>query len=352
MSTLTASLPLGFELDDSRLAHEPPEARGLARDHVRLMVSDGSRAPMHRRFDALADSLQAGDLLVVNISATVAAALDGWWDGHPVVVHLSTELPGGAWLVEVRQPHDGSTAPLQVTQPGVVHLLGGGEVRLLTPFADSQRLWLAALSFAPEVQPYLAQHGRPIRYRYVPVDWPLSAYQSVFSRLPGSAEMPSASRPFTTEVVADLVRHGITVAPLVLHTGVSSLEGHEAPYPERYDVSRPTAALVNSTHAEGGRVIAVGTTVVRALETVADDHGVAHPGRGWTDVVVSPERPARAVDGLITGWHEPEASHLLMLEAIAGREAVSVAYRAAFAGGYLWHEFGDSHLLIADRPRR
>jgi S-adenosylmethionine:tRNA ribosyltransferase-isomerase len=343
---------LGFSLDDSRLAHEPPEARGLARDEVRLMVSDGSRAPEHRQFNTLAHALDPGDLLVVNTSATVAAAVDGILDGAPVVVHLSTELPGGVWLVEVRHPANGTTSPQRVQQPGEVHLLGGGAVTLLAPYAGSQRLWLASLTFAHDVNGYLAVHGRPIRYGYVAVDWPLSAYQSVFSRQPGSAEMPSASRPFTPNVVAHLVRHGVTIAPLTLHTGVSSLEGHEAPYPERYDVPRATAVLINGTRHEGRRVIAVGTTVVRAVETVTDERGVAHPGHGWTDVVVSPERPPRAVDGLITGWHEPEASHLLMLEAVAGADAVVTAYRAAYEQGYLWHEFGDSHLLIGDRSRR
>ncbi|MCU1346537.1 MAG: Queuosine biosynthesis protein [Acidimicrobiia bacterium] len=349
---LMPSLRLGFELAEFQLAHEPPEARGLARDGVRLMVSHGDRAPQHRRFTDLAEALDPGDLLVVNTSATVAAAVDGLLGGEPVVVHLSTELPGGVWLVEVRQPVGGSTSPRFIERPTTVHLLGGGSVRLLTRFTDSQRLWLAELSFGADVLTYLEEHGRPIRYGYVPVDWPLSAYQSVFSRLPGSAEMPSASRPFTTEVVADLVRHGVTIAPLVLHTGVSSLEGHEAPYPERYEVPRATAALVNSTHAEGGRVVAVGTTVVRALATVTDERTTVHPGRGWTDVVVSPEQPPRAVDGLITGWHEPEASHLLMLEAVAGPDAVMTAYHAAFDGGYLWHEFGDSHLLLAERGQR
>jgi S-adenosylmethionine:tRNA ribosyltransferase-isomerase len=162
--------------------------------------------------------------------------------------------------------------------------------------------------------------------------------------------MPSAGRPFTPEVVADLVRHGIGTAPITLHTGVSSLEGHEAPYPERYRVPRATAALVNAMREGGGRVVAVGTTVVRALATVTDDRGLVHPGAGWTEVVVTPDGPRPPVDGLLTGWHEPEASHLLMLEAVAGRGPVVRAYEAANRLGYLWHEFGDSHLLLAPRP--
>jgi S-adenosylmethionine:tRNA ribosyltransferase-isomerase len=365
MSTATTSsttrpepVPLGFRLDDRHVAHEPPEARGLRRDEVRLLVSEGAADPVHTRFTALPDHLREGDLLVVNTSATVPAALDGLLDTEPVVVHVSTELPAGVWLVEVRRPTEHVTEPLVVARPTTVHLLGGGAVSLLRPFPGSRRLWLAAfeldgpLDVRPDVPAFLARHGHPIRYRYVPREWPVDAYQTVFAREPGSAEMPSAGRPFTAEVVADLVRHGVGTAPVLLHTGVSSLEGHEAPYPERYRVPRMTAALVNATHDAGGRVVAVGTTVVRALETVTDERGVSHPGSGWTETVVTPERPVRAVDGLVTGWHEPEASHLLMLEAIAGRDALVRAYRAALDEGYLWHEFGDSHLILAERDGR
>jgi S-adenosylmethionine:tRNA ribosyltransferase-isomerase len=123
---------------------------------------------------------------------------------------------------------------------------------------------------------------------------------------------------------------------------VSSQERGERPYPERYRVPRATAERVNAAR----RVIAVGTTVVRALETVADEDGTVHAGEGWTSLVVTPERGVRAVDGLITGWHEPDASHLLMLEAIAGRELLGRSYAAAVSHGYRWHEFGDSHLIL------
>jgi S-adenosylmethionine:tRNA ribosyltransferase-isomerase len=180
----------------------------------------------------------------------------------------------------------------------------------------------------------------------VPVDWPLSSYQTIFTTEPGSAEMPSAARPFSARVVTDLVKRGVLVAPLLLHTGVSSQEAGELPYPEQYRVPSATADLVNHVRSRGGRVIAVGTTVVRALETVTDGHGVVHPGQGWTDVVITPERGVRAVDGLITGWHEPEATHLAMLETIAGRPLLECSYAAALSAAYAWHEFGDSHLIL------
>ena len=206
------------------------------------------------------------------------------------------------------------------------------------------RLWRARMSVA--VVPYLLRYGFPVRYAYVSRDWPLSAYQTVFSRQPGSAEMPSASRPFTPAVVTGLVARGVLIAPLTLHAGVSSLEADEDPYPEPYDVPPATARLVNHVREHGGRVIAAGTTVVRALETAALPGGPVAPSAGWTSHVVTPETGVRAVDGLLTGLHEPRSSHLRMLAAFAGPELLSRCYEAAITAGYLWHEFGDLHLLL------
>ena len=375
---------VSLRLDPAHEAHEPPEARGLPRDGVRLLVSRGERAPVHARFADLAEHLDPGDLMVVNTSGTVAAAIDGiarptgrttdfagGGAGTPVVVHVSNPLPGGLWLVEVRRPRgapDHTSDPLVLSGPMVLDLHGGARLELLSAFAGSHRLWLATFHPAPQapgsdpgpvggdLRQHLARFGRPIRYRHVPDVWPLDAYQTVFATEPGSAEMPSAARPFTDRVVTSLVRRGVLLAPLLLHTGVSSLEGGEDPYPERYRVPPLTAALVNAAHARGSRVVAMGTTVVRALETVTEaasgGSATTHPGEGWTELVVSPERGVRAVDGLLTGWHEPEASHLWMLEAVAGRRPLELAYEAAFEAGYLWHEFGDSHLLLPYRERR
>jgi S-adenosylmethionine:tRNA ribosyltransferase-isomerase len=348
-TTPTRVPPLGFVLDAEHEAHQPPEAAGGRRDQVRLLVSDGDAPPVHTCFDAIGEVLRAGDLIVVNTSATVPGAVDARLpDGDPVVVHFSGELPGGALLVEVRQPADGTTVPRVVDRAAELDLLGLGRVQLHAPFAGSQRLWLATATFDGDASllDFLVAHGRPIRYRHVPREWPIAAYQTVFAREPGSVEMPSAARPFSTEVVTDLARRGVAVAPLVLHTGVSSLEGEERPYPERYAVPRPTAATVGATRQNGGRVIAIGTTVVRALATVTDDRGVVHPGEGWTDVMVTADTPVPSVDGLLTGWHEPESTHLMMLESFAGRDVLADAYGAALDAGYLWHEFGDSHLIL------
>ena len=339
---------LDIPLSPAVEAHEPPEARGIGRGDVRLLVSHGASSVSHTVFSSLADFLLPGDALVVNASATIPAATDGTLpDGTPVRIHFSTELPGGFWLVEARRPVDGTTVPCFDDLAGVgVSLAGGACLSLLDRFCDSRRLWLASPRF--DVLPHLFRYGAPIRYRHVPEPWPLSAYQQIFGREPGSAEMPSAARPFTPDLVVDLVSRGVMIVPILLHTGVSSLEGHEMPYPERYAVAASTAAHVNAVRAAGGRVIAVGTTPVRALESAVDQHGVVHPAAGWTELVITPERGVFAVDGMITGWHEPEASHLLMLEAVAGRPALERAYAAAHASGYLWHEFGDSHLLLPE----
>ncbi|MBO0715129.1 MAG: S-adenosylmethionine:tRNA ribosyltransferase-isomerase, partial [Acidimicrobiales bacterium] len=319
---------------------------------VRLLVSRGEEEPIHTRFERLPDYLEPGDLLVVNTSATVAASLDATKpDGSPLVVHLSTALPSGLWLVELREPSALGASSHPDDETGtILQLPGGGTVEVLARFRGSRRLWLAVLGTGDvPLEEYLGRRGHPIRYRHVTREWPLADYQTVFARQPGSAEMPSAARPLSAELVVELVTRGIAIAPLVLHAGVSSLEGHEQPFPERYEVPPVTAALVNGTRRLGGRVIAVGTTVVRALETAAGPDGVVRPGSGWTDLVVTPERGVRATDGLLTGWHEPESSHLLMLEAIAGRPALEKAYRAALSGGYRWHEFGDSHLILPAR---
>jgi S-adenosylmethionine:tRNA ribosyltransferase-isomerase len=261
-------------------------------------------------------------------------------------------------LIELRRDQ----RPYGEGRPGaVIGLPGGASARLLARYG-SGRLWLAELdlnedgarpalavdlrSGETDLLAWLARYGRPIRYRHVPEEWPLACYQTIFANQPGSSEMPSAARPFTAELVASLVSQGVGFAPLLLHTGVSSLEAHEAPYPEWYEVPLTTADRVNEVRRHGGRIIAVGTTPVRAIETVADGRGRVHPGRGWTETVITPERGVRAVDGMITGWHEPAASHLAMLEAVAGRPLLEAAYEAALAEGYLWHEFGDSHLIL------
>jgi S-adenosylmethionine:tRNA ribosyltransferase-isomerase len=261
-------------------------------------------------------------------------------------LHFSTSLPAGLWLVELRRTQGAASTPYAGGNPGQRFLLPGqAEVELLARWGMGERLWIANVGI-PDVVAYLQANGHPIRYTHVTKAWPIAAYQTTYGTEPGSAEMPSAGRAFTPEIFTALVTRGVAVAPITLHTGVSSPEADEAPYPEPYRVSPTTAALVNHTHAHGHNVIAVGTTVVRALETVADDTGTAHPGEGWTETVVTPTRGVRVVDGLLTGWHEPRASHLALVETVAGRELLERSYAAAVDNGYRWHEFGDLHLVL------
>ena len=349
-----------FDIPSAQHASAPAEARGLRRDEVRLLVSHLDGRIDHRRFNQLPDALRAGDLVVVNSSGTLNASIDATRAfGMPVELHLSTLLPGGLWVVEVRQREREGSKPLHLSLAGeVLTLAGSGRAALLAPypfegdvFAGS-RLWTAALELPVPLLEYFEEHAEPIRYKYVTERWPSAWYQTVFATEPGSAEMPSAGRPFSHEVVERLLASGVSIAPVVLHTGVSSQEDYEPPYEERFEVSRDTADRVNETRAVGGRVIAVGTTVVRALETVTDERGTTHPGRGWTDLVITADHPLRAVDGLLTGFHEPRATHLSLVRAIARQggdpsgRIIERAYDEAIAGGYLWHEFGDVHLIL------
>jgi len=285
---------------------------------------------------------------VVNTSATIPAAVDARRDGEPIAVHFSAPLDDGTWTVELRRA--GGEGPMLDGRAGeVIALAGGGRLRICSAYAGIEgrsRVLRADVDVGQPVEPFLAAHGRPIAYAYVPERWPLAMYQTVFAREPGSAEMPSAGRPFTAELVTDLVIRGVVIAPVRLHAAVSSLEGGETPLPERLRVPPSTARLVNQTRAAGGRVVAVGTTVTRALETAADRTGTVEPIDGWTELVLGPGRPARVVGGLVTGWHAPGASHHALLVAVAGPALVEAAYAAALERRYRWHEFGDSCLLL------
>ena len=341
---------LDFELPPGLEASEPPEARGVTRDAVRMLVARaGDGSVEHSTFTLLPRFLDEGDLVVVNTSGTIPAAIDAVGDdGTELVVHLSTQLDDHRWVVEPRRKAgraterwDGTPLPRRLGLAGT-----GATMALEAPYGDAGRLWVAELGLPERTLSWLAVHGRPIRYGYVERPWPLSAYQNVYVTEPGSAEMPSAGRPFTPEIVTRLVAKGVGVTPIVLHTGVASLEADELPYPERLRVPPATAERVNAVRAAGRRVVAVGTTVVRALESAVGPDGALRAVDGWTDLVVTPERGVRAVEGLLTGWHEPASSHLLMLEAVAGRPLLEASYQASLEAGYRWHEFGDMHLIL------
>ena len=278
--------PLEFTLPPELEARVPPEARGLWRDEVRLLVTDRDTDRIaHTMFAALPDYLAPGDLLVVNDSATLPAALAARRaDGQPVPLHLSTPLPDGHWVVEPRgiraEPGERLTLP------------AGGSATLVAGHRGSTRLWIARLDLPAPALEYLARHGRPITYPYVRGEWPLDAYQTVYARVPGSAEMPSAGRAFTRELLARAAARGIGFAPVTLHAGVASPEREEPPSEEWYRVPAETADAITATRRRGGRVVAVGTTVIRALESAWDPAGRVGAAEGWTDLVVTPARPS------------------------------------------------------------
>ena len=331
-----------FVLPSTLEASAPPSAR----DAVRLLVGDGESVS-HHRFTELPALLRPGDVLVVNTSGTLPAAVRV--SGLPLTLHFSTELPDGRWVVELRRGIGTATTPYPDGVAGQTYrLAGGATVTLVEPYSAG-RLWLARAEPA-DVPAYLNRNGRPIRYGYVRGNWPLEDYQTVFATSPGSAEMPSAGRPFTDRLVTRLVTAGVQFAPVLLHTGVASPEAHERPYPERFEVSAASARIVDNARRDGGRIIAVGTTVVRALESSAGPDGRIRAARGWTDLVVTPDRGVRVVDGLLTGFHQPDASHLDLLAAVAGPELLRRCYAAALDHGYLWHEFGDVNLLLRPHP--
>ncbi len=341
---------LEFHLPPALEAREPAEVRGRGRDDVRLMVARRrDRAITHHRFPEIVDVLRPGDLVVVNTSRTLAAAVPAQrTDGTELRLHFSSRLPGGRALVELRRPDGVGSTPFTEGRIGEVLVLpAGATARLVSEWDDSaHRLWVAEVSLPTSPFAYLAAHGAPVRYRHVDRPWPRWVYQTVYATEDGSAEMPSAGRAFTPSIITRLVARGVGVAPIVLHAGVSSPEANEEPAPEWFRVPAATARWIDATRVGGGAVVAVGTSVVRALETVADSAGRAHPGEGWTELLVGPERGVRLVDGLLTGWHEPEASHLRLLEAVAGRELLRRSYAEALEHRYLWHEFGDLHLIL------
>jgi S-adenosylmethionine:tRNA ribosyltransferase-isomerase len=355
----TSLSAIEFSLPPELEASAPPEARGLRRDQVRLMVSNYSMDQVrHSRFYHLDKYLNEGDVLVINTSRTRNSALmASRADGTAVELHLSTHFDNDLWTVEVRAMDElGKTKHLEDAREGeILSLFGGVSAILQGPYISdcidnsppSETLWLAKINFPSDVDAYLARYGFPIRYNYVKERWPLSFYQTVYATELGSAEMPSAGRPFTARLLKRLASKGVQIAPLILHTGVSNIETHEPPYKEFYRVTAETAQIVNKARAAGHRIVAVGTTAIRALETVTNGAGETHAGEGWTCLVITPQRGLRAVNALITGMHEPEASHLVILESLAGRPHVKIAYEEALRKGYLWHEFGDLHLIVS-----
>lgn len=346
--------PIHFELPQQLACPLPTEERGIARDEVRLLVSnhDGDDI-QHRKFKDLTGYLTEGDVLVVNDSATLAAALPiRLKSGQAARLHLSTQLDDLHWLAEIRVVQSNQSKRWREGTAGQsFNLPESGQATLITPFYQNSRqlhLWNISLKLPLPWQEYLQQYGSPIKYQKLDSVYPLDYYQTFFSSVPGSAEMPSAARGFTPEVIRKLLQKGVQIIPITLHTGVSSLETGEMPYPEAVRVSPLNAERINLAKARGKRIIAVGTTAVRAIETAANTAGEVIAFRGQSELYIQPGYEMKIIDGLLTGFHEPEASHLYMLQAFASKQHLRKAYAAAIQQGYYWHEFGDLHLIFND----
>jgi S-adenosylmethionine:tRNA ribosyltransferase-isomerase len=338
-----------FVLPPELEAHVPVELRGLRRDDVRLMaLPRAAGEPIHTRFDALGEFLRAGDLLVVNDSRTLPGLLRARDEhGAPVEVRLAHRRAEDLWdaLLLNGRTHIGR-AGMRLDFGQELH------ARVLARRPDLPFLWRVQFDVCcGSLLDLIYRLGEPVRYSYVETALPLDLYQTVYAKSPGSVEMPSAGRPFTWELLLKLKRRGIGFASLSLHTGLSStrddvVDARHPNYDEEFEVPAATAQQVNETHARSGRVIAVGTTVVRALETAARADGSVAAARGWTRLRIHQDTRLRVVDGLLTGLHEPQASHLDLLSAFVEPKRLERAYQECITRGYLWHEFGDMNLIL------
>jgi S-adenosylmethionine:tRNA ribosyltransferase-isomerase len=354
MNKLQKDIAFDFSLPKLLECAQPTELRGIPRDGVQLMVSSRSDDQIrHAQFSEISQFLKEGDVLIINTSGTMNAAIPTRLpNGQPGRIHLSTKLSGEEWLVEVRQVQNNTTKRFKKLDAGTLfYLPQQAKMSITAPFYQNKRdhiqLWRARFFLAEPMEAYLEKNGHPIQYTNLDKNYPSAFYQTVFAHEKGSAEMPSAGRAFTAKLVTQLMVKGIQFAPILLHTGVSSLEVGEKPYPEYYRVPRFSASLINRAREEGRRIIAVGTTAIRAIESSLDENsGRVIPSRGMTDLYITPERGLKVVNGMLTGFHEPRASHLLMLEALASRHHLLKAYEAAIEGKYQWHEFGDLHLIV------
>lgn len=352
MMPITTNHIVQFELPQNLACPLPTEERGIARDQVNFMVTskDGNSIE-HAKFYQFDEWLQAGDVLVVNTSGTQAAALPIQLpNNRKGRLHFSTKINNSSWLVEIRELIDNKTHRWKEGHEGLsLSLSDGGKIKLKRRFYKNRELlnlWLIDVELDEDLNTYLNKYGEAIKYDGLDKTYPLSYYQTYFSFEPGSSEMPSASRGFTQGLIDRLIAKGVIFAPILLHTGVSSLEENEKPYPEYMEVSPISASVINAAKQQGKRVIAVGTTGIRAVESATNEKGQVIPFKGHTDLYIDADYQMKIADGLLTGFHEPQASHLHMLQSIASFEHLEKAYQAALNQSYYWHEFGDLHLIL------
>ena len=347
---MTSSI-IEFELPGRLECTQPTELRNLERDEVRLLVTTDSKHVRHTTFRNVDQHLQKGDVLVVNTSATRATALPVALPGNRKgMAHFSTRVNGHEWLVEIREIEEEKTVRWKEGKLGMkFHLPDGAEIRLKRKFYKERELlhlWVADFTTFQEQEAYLAEHAQPIKYDHLNEHYPLDFYQTHFSLHPGSSEMPSAGRGFTKDLVERLLEKGVIFAPILLHTGVSSLEENESPYAEYMEIDQASATKINNAKKHGRKIIAVGTTAVRVVESAVNQRGEVVPYTGNTDLFIDNGYRMKVINGLLTGFHEPRASHLKMLQSIAGFDHIERAYDSALENNYFWHQFGDLHLIL------
>lgn len=335
--------------------HLPPEqvaqAPAQRRDASRLLVVDRATGSLsHRVFTDLADHVPAGDALVLNETRVFPARLTGRKPTGAAAEVLLLTPEGGEdtlWRALVRP--GGKLKPgrmVEISPDLVVEIVAstpGGEriVRLHTPLPLAE-----ALERYGEVPlpPYIT-HTATAEDR--------ERYQTVYARERGSVAAPTAGLHFTPELLRKLEKKRVRLVRLVLHVGVGTFRPVETEDPaehrmhaEWYDVPAAAAEALNATRAAGGSIWAVGTTVARTLETVADEAGIVHAGSGWTDIFIRPPYRFRAVDHLLTNFHLPRSTLLMLVSAFAGHELVMNAYREAVERGYRFFSYGDAMLIV------
>lgn len=317
--------------------------------------------------------LRRGDLLIVNDAATLPAALHACTiDDQPIELRLTGPLGDDRARVVLfgvgdwRTPTERRPAP-PILAPGSVLRLTSPEGHVPTDLSEMTATILAVDPRSPRLVTVgfdrrgaalwaaLYRLGRPVQYSYLTAPLDLWSVQTSFAARPWAAEMPSAARPLAWSTLLALRRAGVRIAALTHAAGLSStgdpVLDAALPLPERYDLPATTLAEIHAARARGGRIIAVGTTVVRALEGNVASHGELRPGPGETDLVLTASFVPRVIDGLLTGMHDPSESHFHLLRAFARESVLLGAWRHADAGSYLQHEFGDATLLVRDLPR-
>lgn len=333
-----------FYLPSKLNASYPPEKRGIRRDQVRMMVLNretGERK--HDHFLQLTSYLQPGDMIILNNSRTIPASLQARWESgsyeqdEKVEVRLARRLNHDSWEALILANSVKADDKLIFSSDLFASVTKANEDSPVSTIQFSKK--------GADLLNIIYSIGEPIRYEYINHPWSLNYYQTVFASHPGSVEMPSAGRAFSWELLLNLRQKGIQIEFLQLHTGLSYFEErHNSPTDnfEEYFISEETMERIIRTKNSGKRIVACGTTVVRAIESAARSGSLS----GWTNLYIHPNSSLKLVDGIITGFHEPQASHLDMLTAFVSENYLYEAYQEAIQYSYLWHEFGDMNLIL------